>query len=647
MKKTIFITLICIFFQNLSALNIDSLKKSINKQNVDTNYLNAILKIGNLYYYEGNLDSSLKYFTLGLNNSKTLNFPKYICSFYSELGTIYREKGIYDKASENILNALTIADANKFDLKKASCYNSIAIVYTIQKQFEKAFEFYNKAMVIYQKKNNLGGQASINNNLGLIYLEQKKNDEALDLFNKAKTLNFKVKNFYGVASNSENIGLIFENLKQYDSAQIYYEKAYKIWESRKDTHSLSINMGYIGKSLINQNKFKDAITILTKALSFSKRINSKSTERDISLYLSKAYEETGNLNNAFKFYKLGNQLNDSLLNSDKLREITEMQLNYTFNKKQLQDSVKHSLEVNEKENEIISQKKNASIAIVFLGVFIILLFFVIRGYFQKNKTNKIITEQKLLVEQKQKEILDSINYAKKIQNTLLANQDFLNENIKNNFIYYNPKDIVSGDFYWATLKNNLFYLAVCDSTGHGVPGAFMSLLNIGYLSEAINEKNIINPNDVFNYVREKLITSLSKDGQKDGFDGLLICLNKESNQITYAAANNKLILVRDGNLTELASDRMPVGLGVKSESFKHNLLQLKPNDALYIYTDGFADQFGGVKGKKFKYKQLNEILLNNAHLPLKTQKDNLASTFENWKGNLEQVDDVCIIGLQF
>lgn len=647
MKNIALIIILFLFSKNLFSQKIDSLKNCINTQNIDTNYLNSIYKIGNLYYYEGKLDSSLKYFSIGLNNSKKLNLPKYSCSFYLELGTMYREKGIYDKSSENSLNALTIADANNFEIKKASCYNNIAILNTIQKQFDKAFEFYNKAMVIYLKKNNIGGQASINNNLGLIYLEQEKNEQALDLFHKAKTLNLKVNNGYGVASNSENIGLIYENLKRYDSAQFYYEKAYKIWESRKDTHSLAINMGYIGKSLINQNKFKDAIKILTQALNYSKQINSKSSERDISFYLSSAYEENGNLKNALIYYKLGNQLNDSLINSDKLREITEMQLNYAFNKKQLQDSIKHNEEVNEKENEIISQKKNASIAIVFLGIFVVLLFFVIRGYFQKNKTNKIITEQKTLVEQKQKEILDSITYAKKIQNTLLANQDFLNENIKHNFIYYNPKDIVSGDFYWATLKGNLFYLAVCDSTGHGVPGAFMSLLNIGYLSEAINEKNIIQPNLVFDYVREKLISSLSKDGQKDGFDGILLCLNKTTNEITYAAANNKLILIRDNKLIELTSDRMPVGVGIKSDSFKHNSLQINANDSLYIYTDGFADQFGGPKGKKFKYKHLNEVLLKNTNSSLASQKDILKTTFENWKGNLEQVDDVCIIGIRF
>lgn len=236
---------------------------------------------------------------------------------------------------------------------------------------------------------------------------------------------------------------------------------------------------------------------------------------------------------------------------------------------------------------------------------------------------------------------------KKIQQAIITNTEYINTHIPNNFIYFNPKDIVSGDFYWATKKENCFYFAVCDSTGHGVPGAFMSLLNIGYLSEAIIEKGIKQPNEIFNYVRQRLINTISNDGQKDGFDGILICLDFTTNQITFAAANNKPILIRNEKLFELESDRMPVGHGERKDDFKLYTIDIEKGDSLYIYTDGFADQFGGPKGKKLKYKPLNELLLANSSKTLSEQQQNLTEYFNEWRGTLEQVDDVCITGFKF
>lgn len=257
-----------------------------------------------------------------------------------------------------------------------------------------------------------------------------------------------------------------------------------------------------------------------------------------------------------------------------------------------------------------------------------------------------LSESRAILSEKNKEIVDSINYAKKIQYTLLAHANLLQNNLGEHFVLFKPKDIVSGDFYWATKKDNLFYLAICDSTGHGVPGAFMSLLNISFLNEAITEKNILEPHAIFNHARTRLIENLGKDGQKDGFDGILICFNKTANTITYSAANNSPILFSNNLITELEKDKMPVGVGEKVEDFKSYKINYTKDDTLYLYTDGYADQFGGPKGKKFRYKQLNELLQTVSSKPLNQQKEILDSTFEDWKCKLEQVDDVCVIGIK-
>ncbi|MFN8115865.1 MAG: SpoIIE family protein phosphatase [Bacteroidia bacterium] len=267
-----------------------------------------------------------------------------------------------------------------------------------------------------------------------------------------------------------------------------------------------------------------------------------------------------------------------------------------------------------------------------------------------NHTNQIkaqllLKESHQILEHKQKEILDSIHYAKRIQNALLANKTLVNKNIPENFILFNPKDIVSGDFYWAAEHQNKFYLAVCDCTGHGVPGAFMSLLNIGFLSEAIKEKNIEQPGDIFNYVRTRLIEAVNNEGQKDGMDGILVCYNKTTKEISYSAANNEPILVANNEISILEKDRMPVGIGERKKDFTTYKINAQDGDILYLYTDGYADQFGGPKGKKFKYKQLNDLLLEISAKSMNEQKEILTTTFSQWKGNLEQVDDVLLIGM--
>jgi hypothetical protein len=249
-----------------------------------------------------------------------------------------------------------------------------------------------------------------------------------------------------------------------------------------------------------------------------------------------------------------------------------------------------------------------------------------------------------VIEEKNSEIISSINYARRIQFTLLAHDNFLQGNLSDHFVLFKPKDIVSGDFYWATKRDDRFYLAVCDCTGHGVPGAFMSLLNITFLNEAINEKNIREPHEILNHVRRQLIDSISKEGGRDGMDAILVCFEKD--RITYAAANNAPLVVRKKEVISLDTDKMPVGKGEKDESFTLRNIKAQPGDFLFLYTDGYADQFGGPNGKKFKYKTLNNLLAElSSRSPLE-QRAILEKRFAEWQGDLEQVDDVCVIGVR-
>lgn len=268
-------------------------------------------------------------------------------------------------------------------------------------------------------------------------------------------------------------------------------------------------------------------------------------------------------------------------------------------------------------------------------------------FFSKQaELKKSVEEKSAVILHSNKEITDSIYYAKRIQHTLLANENLLKNNLTDHFILYKPKDIVSGDFYWATSKNNKFYLAACDSTGHGVPGAFMSLLNISFLNEAINERGISAPNEICGQVRTKLVESVSKEGGQDGMDGVLVCLDEERKKLSFAAAHNAPILIRNNKVIEFEADKMPVGKGERNENFTQQIVDIEPGDIFYLYTDGYTDQFGGPKGKKFKYKQMKAVLQSISSQSLEEQKKILDATISNWKGDMEQTDDILIIGFR-
>jgi serine phosphatase RsbU (regulator of sigma subunit) len=292
------------------------------------------------------------------------------------------------------------------------------------------------------------------------------------------------------------------------------------------------------------------------------------------------------------------------------------------------------------------------------ALILLLLVLAVKANRERRKANALlfqqkneIEKQKHLVELKQKEILDSISYAKRIQTALMASEGLLTAHLPDHFIFFRPKDIVAGDFYWAESVDGAFLYATADSTGHGVPGAFMSLLNISKLNEAINQKRITRPDLVLNDVRKEIVGALNPQGSteesKDGMDVVLCRLDTKKMVLQYAAANSSFCIIRNNELLNCPADKMPVGKSHDENAFfTFNEIQLQKGDIIYTFTDGFADQFGGPNGKKLKFKYLRNILVKISALPLDQQKETLTRYFEDWKGSLEQVDDVLLMGVR-
>jgi serine phosphatase RsbU (regulator of sigma subunit) len=627
----------------------ERIKDSLEKLVINTNEKDTLRTI---YYFQLSLHSihtqpseAERYCQATLTQARKQNYQRGIAMAYQAFGEYYNAKGLYEQALESQVKAIGIYEKLN-DFRKASIIsNSSGNTYLGLNNNKKALEYYQLSLQQAEKAKNDMAQAIARVGIGNVYSELGRYRETIEELRYAKDV-FKMSGAeFQLAFVYSNMAESFKNINEIDSATHYAKIALPIMEKYNSRYGISFTNMILGGIDLTHEKYNSALNYFFRALQIADEDKAIDNQKEVCFQIYKLFEKKGNAEQALLYFKKYSVLKDSVFNSESRNKLLEIQ-------------TKYDIEAKEKENRLLQQdqmiakKSLQTQRVLFYCVALILLMVFVFAYLanknlkKQKRMNLVLKEQKELVEHSKKEILDSITYAKRIQNTILAHKDFIGNHIAENFILYKPKDIVSGDFYWANRKNDLFYLAVCDSTGHGVPGAFMSLLSISYLNEAIGEKNITQPNEVFDYVRLKLIENISKEGQKDGFDGILLCLNKTTGELTYTAANNKPVIVTQDGTFELASDRMPVGLGERKDNFTLHRIKLKKNDTLYLFTDGYADQFGGPKGKKMMYKRLYDQFKEIASKPLATQAEHLNEVFEAWRGKLEQVDDVCIVGLR-
>lgn len=308
----------------------------------------------------------------------------------------------------------------------------------------------------------------------------------------------------------------------------------------------------------------------------------------------------------------------------------------------------------EQETQRMSQlafesKENQYIIFLIVAIIVLLLAFAGVLYYilkQNWRKNELIMKQKKVVEENQKEMVDSINYAQRIQKALLKEEERVTMHLPDHFILFMPKEAVSGDFYWALDRDGYFYIAAVDCTGHGVPGGFMSMLGVAFLNEITAGTNTLSPNIILNKLRDKILKELGKTGEtKDGMDISLMRMNLATRKIQWSGANNSLYLIKN-EIKIIPADKQPIGYYPIMKPFTNHIIAAEPDSMCYLYSDGFSSQFGGPKGRKFKSTQLKKLLLSIHQKPLKEQKEILNETFSKWKGKLEQVDDVLIIGVK-
>ncbi|MFZ5554173.1 MAG: SpoIIE family protein phosphatase [Bacteroidota bacterium] len=615
------------------------------------------------------------------------------------LGTIYWDMGAHDEAIKEFVDAVKICEEIGYESMIGVIYSNIGGVFNSQLDHTAAKKYYRLSIDYLLKNNKLHNLKLAYMNMGSTFYDSKILDSAEFYFDKALGLADSTNYDLSDASIFLNYSALYFEKKDINRALYYNDRAAAIIEPQNADYyrvSLYIDRGVF---LWKKNRSPESLVLLNKALKLAEEIGFRQKVKSAYQQLSEVHEDMGNFREALKYHKLFFAINDSIFSQEKNKQLKLLEARYQNEKNE------KKIEVQKKENELLSQKnqllaletekqqhdneKNKIILWFVSGMvvlFMILSFMMFKRYRDKKKTNIELSLQKAIIQEKNNEITSSIRYAQRIQKTVLSSDENLRNFFPEHFVIFRPKDIVSGDFYWSTEKvegsklnvksredsislstlnfePSTFYLAVCDSTGHGVPGAFMSLLNTSFLNEAINQKKIRQPNEVFNYVRKKLIENVSSEGGKDGMDGVLLKVedgkvesysepSSFNVQLSYAAANNSPVIIRNNTIIDLPCDKMPVGKGHYENDFSLFSAELKKDDMLYLFTDGYADQFGSESdsgkptGKKFKKNNLKKLLAEISLLPVNEQKNKLEATFDNWKGDFEQIDDVCIIGLR-
>jgi serine phosphatase RsbU (regulator of sigma subunit) len=450
-----------------------------------------------------------------------------------------------------------------------------------------------------------------------------------------------------------NIGVVQQEMGDFKNALSSYIFHLKYSKILNETHTKTVAYFNIASVYDTLGNYDLALRYLDSSCAIA--VNGNHFEDLIQVYglYAKIHVKKNNFELAYAFLDKKAAVNDTLLLRNKNSLLIEMAEKYNSEKK-------------DRENEVLRLKgeKHRLSAItlsVALALSAIIIFIVFLRYREKNSANKLlnqqnvsIAEQKKVIEEKHREITDSVHYAKKIQTVYLPPRSTFHHLFPSGYVFFQPKDVVSGDFYWfyKTEKSqgsgNYCFLAVADCTGHGIPGAIMSVICCNALNTVVTTEKTYDTGEILNKARDivkKSLKSTNEEGQKDGMDIALIRIDRDTNEICYSGANNPL-WIHDGiQMHEIAADKQPIGVHLSEKPFTVHCRNLKKGDRIYLFSDGFADQFGGPKGKKFKYKQFMELLASEVASEPSVQLSKLEKNFHSWRGDLEQVDDVTVVSV--
>jgi serine phosphatase RsbU (regulator of sigma subunit)/Tfp pilus assembly protein PilF len=569
-------------------------------------------------------------------------FKEIEASLLNNRGVAFDYSGQYTSALESYFKALPIQEQRKNKDAQADILGNIGLVYMAQKRWQKALDYHRRALKIKREiKDQLGISASLNN-IAIIYGWQKQYKKAIENYTECIRIDKELKDEQGLGDDYNNIAISYFNMRDYPRAVEYLNMALDI-RLRADNR-LGVCQTYNNFASVYQNQgiWTEAEKYYLLALPIAKALGAKESIKYIYENLHKVSARLKKMNEAYYYHKLFVHYRDELEDIDQLRLQAEVELNYKHEKE-----VEMQRLLQEKRNE-----RSRLILVAVLSATMLLMGFAYTLYrrwkYSQRQKNEI-EEKTALLEQKNNDILASIAYARRIQSAILPSPDYISEKLPDSFVLYIPKDIVAGDFYWLEEMGDKLFFAVADCTGHGVPGAMMSVVCHNALNRALYEFKLDKSNTLIEKTSQLILADLSKNSSSvnDGMDISLCIFDKAKRSVDWTGANIPLWIYRGKTKTieVIKPDKQWIGLQSPDAPFSSQRIGLDVGDRIFLLTDGFADQFGGEKNRKLMAGRLREWLSKSSELSPREQGHFLEEGFMSWKGSLEQVDDVCIVGI--
>ena len=667
MKKllTIFISILICFntygqpsFKD--SLTIDSLKSVVNSNSHDTLRLKTLLEWDDLIYLSNpklsfNLNNRIivickENLKKNIPSKEKLFYKIKLSSSFNNLGVFYTDLANYEQALLYYEKAIEINKKleNKWGL--ANDYNNVAWIYVNQSSFNKAREYYNKALELLQEFNDFKGIALVKKNIGNVYIEKGDYEKAMQYCQESLNLS----NEHSLTPFVlEDIGRIYFETNNYTKALENYNFIANYYNNSGSLRDLSFVYQSVANLYRQKGNNKRAIEYFKQSINLKEAMNSFDGLDKCALNLYEIYKEEGDDNKALKYHELYMAIKDTLNFMSANEGVFRFEIEQEYALKKQSDSLTFENElIIEKNNTKSKTEKSMLVRNYLIGIIGLILFSLVVLFYQFNKTKSqkyVIERQHKLLSNSHKEIKDSINYAKKIQEALMTSSKYMKKVLPDSFVFFKPKDIVSGDFYWIHKNENQIFFTVADCTGHGVPGAFMSMIGTSLLNENIVENKIHDTAKILNNMRDQIVKSLNQEDNdsKDGMDLALCKLDLSDLTLQYSGAFNPLFHISKGELNLLKADNQPIALShFEHVSFTSHSVELEKEDMIYIFSDGFADQFGGERGKKYMKGRFKNFLLSISEMPIEQQESLVELEFADWIGDNEQIDDVCVMGVR-
>ncbi len=566
-------------------------------------------------------------------------------------GIAHYRLGNYDKTLYYFRQVLRMFEDDNDQEGIGRMYNNLGILYSELGQHDLSLRHYEQSLAIKQALNDSSAVTSTLSNIGLLYLEQQKYRLAKNYFTRSLAIDKKLKNVEGLVYTNENLGRLYSRQQQYDSALYFYNKSLDMLEAGANSYERCTILNSISNIYLQTNQSRKAIRYFNQAAQLSKEVQAPTLLKETYKGLSEAYARLNDYKNAYYFHQQYNLLKDSIFNEENLKKINDIESNYQIQKREKE------IEILRKDAQIssLSLSRNQMLSYyLYSGLFVFfgLLVFLYQQYKTKKDSNTLLEKQNNEISARNADITSSINYAKTIQEAILPQENRLQLHFPDSFALSKARDIVNGDFYWLFPQEDFVLLAVVDCTGHGVPGAFMTVMANALLNQVIVESQIFSPAQILQHLHVRLEQTLKpQEGfqlSKDGLD-LVICRIENSNQkLSYASAKRPVYHFCQGKLQIHTGNKTTLGgpLSQLDTNFKEHTFHYETGSCLYFFTDGITDQFGESTNKKFMHWRLRELLLQLQPLPMKEQKQHLEEALKQWQGQQEQTDDMLMLGLR-